>query len=218
MIDALGIATLAFQAGIAGSLLEGLRRRNATVVVNALVSLTLALLPVFAFPRLTGIGSLLPLWVAVAGLLHCLGMLGRYESIQWWDHLTHTVSATLVAALLYAALVVSGVVRSPVALAGATILLTLAVGVFWELVELIARDVADRFDVDPVLVHYGWRDSALDLVFDVIGALAVVLFDLRSFVPVFERLPTVTSAALLWSTGVVVGGSLLMALGVRRSA
>jgi hypothetical protein len=124
----------------------------------------------------------LAFWIAVAGLLHALGMLGRYDSVWWWDHLTHTLSAALAAALLYAGLLV---VAPAIAVAG-TVLTIVVLGVLWEAGELFAREVADRYDIEPVLVHYGWRDTALDLLFDVVGAGVVVALDVRLFRPVVE--------------------------------
>ena len=109
-------------------------------------------------------------------------MLGRYDSVWWWDHLTHTLSAALAAALLYAGLLV---VAPAIAVAG-TVLTIVVLGVLWEAGELFAREVADRYDIEPVLVHYGWRDTALDLLFDVVGAGVVVALDVRLFRPVVE--------------------------------
>jgi hypothetical protein len=221
MLDALGTLTLVLQGGIAGALLVGLRYRNPSAAINAAVALALALLPTLALDRLAGAGSVLSLWIAAAGFLHCLGMLGLYESVTWWDHLTHTVSGALVAAVCYAALLVvgagTGLPDTPFSVPSATVLFTVAVGVFWELAELLARDVGERFDVQPVLVHYGWRDTVLDLGFDALGALAVVLFDLTVFVPILERTPALTRLALLWSTGLVIAGSILAFLGVRTT-
>ncbi|WP_251330484.1 hypothetical protein [Haloplanus pelagicus] len=222
MIDTLGFGTLVFQAAIGGILLEALRRRDVTVAVNAAVAFGLAVLPTAALPWVADVGSPLALWIAVAGLLHCLGMFGLYESVWWWDHLTHTVSAGLVAALIYAALLVSapdGTVtgRPPPTLPSATILLTVAVGVAWELIELIAREIGEQYGVEPVLVHYGRRDTALDLGFDAVGALVTVAIDLRLFVPVVERLPVPTGVALLWSVSVAIAGSILVFVGLRMA-
>lgn len=110
-----------------------------------------------------------------------------YESTWWWDHLTHTVSGVLVAALIYAGLVVTRPTTGSGSVAAATVLFTFAVGVSWELLELVAREVGERYDIEPVLVHYGWRDTAFDLGFDLVGALLVVLLDLRIFVPVVDQ-------------------------------
>ncbi len=215
-----------FQAGIIVILLEAIRRRNAAAVVNALVSFGATLLPAvvefvvqFLVTQRVSFGPELPLWIAAAGCLHSFGMLGPYDSIPWWDSLTHTVSAALIAALLYDSLIVvagsAGGFGLPFGLiAVLTVLFTFAGGVFWELIELVARDIGDRYNVEPVLVHYGWRDTAIDLVFDVLGALLVVSLDVRVFVPVAEQFPRVTRSLVLGSGVVIVVGSVLMALTV----
>lgn len=224
MSDAVRVAALLLQAAVAVTLIESVRRRNASAAVNALVALCVALLPAILASVLRGtvawsggFGQVLPLWLAAAGFLHSLGMLGLYESTWWWDHVTHVVSAALVAALVYASLVVvtrsgSGSALPPGSVAGATVGFTLAAGVFWELSELVARDVAERLDVEPVLVYYGRRDTALDIVFDAVGAAVVVLVDLRVFVPVVGQFPDATRTAVLASSAVVVAGTVLMAL------
>lgn len=219
MTGPVDVALLSLQVAILATLAESLRRRNVAAALNALVALVAALLPAAVEALLPHVAfpPELPLWVALAGFLHALGMLGLYESTWWWDHLTHTVSAALVAALLYAGVLVAGRVgfaASRLAAAAVTLAFTFAVGVFWELVELVARDVAERYDVDPVLVHYGWRDTAYDLAFDVVGAVLVVALDLRVFVPLARAFPRATRWLVLGGGGVVVVGSLLMALGI----
>lgn len=184
-------------------------RWDVAAAVNALGAFLLAAAPVSLL--VLGDGALapaLPVWVVTAGVLHSVGMLGLYESTWWWDHLTHGVSAALVAAVVYAGLVVAlpdpGVVSRSVAVAVVAVAGTMAVGVAWELVELVAREVGDRLDVDPVLVYYGRRDTVLDLVFDLVGALVVVGLDLRGFVPLAERSPGTTRAAILGATAALV--------------
>lgn len=194
MIDSVSLLVLSFRVALVATLIEALRRRHVPATVNALVGLVVAFLPAAVDALLTPerlvVAPALPLWIAVAGFLHSLGMLGLYDSTWWWDHLTHTVSAALVAAFLYAAALTGllPVGRSSGVAAVATLTLTLLVGVGWELIELVARTVAERYDVDPVLVHYGRTDTLYDLVFDVVGAVFVVAFDLRLFVPVVEQL------------------------------
>jgi len=175
-------------AALFAALYVGYRQDNTAAVVNTAAAVALVFVSAGA-PVVLGDGqpsrvAALTLWVAVAGFLHALGMLGRYDSVWWWDHLTHTFSAALAAALLYAALLVVGWNNAVVL----TLLSILFLGVLWEVGELIAREVADWYDIEPVLVHYGWRDTALDLVFDVVGAALVVALDLRLFVPVVEWL------------------------------
>lgn len=198
MTDVITIGVIAAEAALVGLLYAAYRRRNTAAIVNAVCAIGVTLVPPVVGWALRVDGGeqaatipTLTLAVALAGFLHCLGMLGLYESTNWWDHLTHTVSAALIAALLYAAL------RSPLGpspeggpsgVAAGTVLGTLTLGVGWELIELAAREVADRYGIEPVLVHYGWRDTAFDLLFDVVGALLVVVLDLGLFVPLVESI------------------------------
>ena len=223
MVDSLAVGAFVLQFALVGALVEAIRRRNVAALVNTLVALSIALLPwllASAIPDPPRFSSAVTVWLAAAGFLHSVGMLGLYESTWWWDHVTHTVSAALVAALVYAGLTVTlgqsvGGPLSANGVAAATVIFTLFVGVFWELVELVARDVGERIDVQPMLVHYGWRDTALDLVFDVVGALLVVGLELHLFVPIAGRFPATTGLLVFGSGSVVVLGSLIMALSVR---
>ncbi len=224
MVSSTAIAVFLLQSAIFALFVVAVRRRNAAAAINALGAFVLALLPVVVeivlqaiLARSVVFGPLLPVWLAAAGFLHSLGMLGLYESTWWWDHLTHTVSAALVAALLYASVIVTrpeiaGVGNSSGMVVTVTVVFTFAIGVFWELIELVAREVGERFAIEPVLIHYGWRDTAADLGFDVVGALLIIGADLRIFVPVVEQFPGVTEAVLVGSGWIVFVGSVLMAL------
>lgn len=217
------VAILALLAGMLATLATAIRRDNGAAVVNALASIAAVLAAavvatglVPAPAWLVESGPTVTLWVAAAGLLHCVGMLGPYESVWWWDHLTHLVSGALVGALAYAGLLVVGRGGAGIPLdwptvAALTVVFTLLAGVFWELIELVARDLGERFGVEPVLVHYGWRDTVLDLVFDVVGALLVVLLDVRAFVAVADRSGPTTATLLVGGGSLLLLGSLTMA-------
>lgn len=197
MVDPLWVAVVVMETIVLAILAWALRRRDLAVATNAFVGAILIVSPfvVTTVRHSVGaqhiaIGPLLPAWIALASLLHAIGMLGVYESVWWWDHLTHTVSAALVAALVYAGALATvgdtaGLSTSPGLL---TVSVTLLIGVVWEGLELVARDIGERLDVEPVLVHYGWLDTGLDLVFDVVGAVLVVVLDVRVFVPLGEVL------------------------------
>jgi hypothetical protein len=225
MVGIAGLVVLSLQGVILGLLVVAVRRRNVAAAVNAFGALLLALLPALVelgfsvLGRHLVLGPVLPLWIAVAGVLHSIGMFGPYETTWWWDHLTHTVSAALVAAMLYAVVLVHPMAGQSGLAKITTVGLTVAIGVFWEVIELIAREIGERLDVDPVLVQYGWRDTAADLGFDVVGALLVVGADLRLFVPIAEQVPGLADAALIGGGG-VVGGFLVLGLlvGVARLA
>lgn len=205
----MNVATGAVIALVAATVLvlaEAVRRGNGAAVVNAVASLAVTVLAVvvasFQFEGTWFVVPELAVWAAAAGLLHSIGMLGPYDSVWWWDNLSHTVSAALLAALVYAGVLVTvGESWAPLVVAAATVGYTFAAGVVWELLELAARAAGERYDIDPVLVHYGWRDTALDLVFDVVGAVAVVALDVQWFVPLVEDAPATTRLLLLWTTG-----------------
>lgn len=196
-------AVLVLQATLVLAILEGLRRRNVSAVVNSLGALAVALLPA-TLRSLTGLayGPELPLWIGVAGLIHAVGMLGLYDSVGWWDHLAHAVSAALVTALTYAAvLTVSSDgpfgALGPAGVVGGTLGYLVVFAVLWELIEEFARHVAERYDIGPLLVVYGPFDWLFDLAFNLVGAGLVLLLDLRVFVPVFEPHPRGTTLLLL---------------------
>ncbi len=203
---------LALQAAIVLVAVAALRRGNVSAAVNAAAAFGAGLLPVWL--AVAGpVAGTLPLWMAAAGLLHSVGMLGLYETVWWWDHLTHTVSAALVGALAYAALSVQPPAL-PLGPGALTVLFVAAVGVFWELIELVAREAGERFGVEPVLVYYGPTDTAFDLAFDLVGAVLVVTLDLSLFVPVAARNAALAGTLLTAAALVTVVGSLLMALGL----
>jgi len=161
------------------------------IVVNAVASLAavwisqcIELLAPVLFWVSVSFRPLLSVWIGVAGCLHMIGMIGWYDTVWWWDHVTHTVSAALIAALLYAWLLVGGVdmrlfvlTASP---AVAAVVLTLATGVLWEVVDQAVRLVCERLGIERVLKQYRWLDTPLDIVFDGVGALLVVTTDFDS--------------------------------------
>ncbi len=205
------------QVGILAVLAVAVRQGNGAAAVNALGAFVLTVLPTalsWLGPAVV-LGPELLLWLAAAGLVHSVGMLGPYDSVWWWDHLTHTLSAALVAALVYAAALVAlpafGLPVDSATVAAVTVGLTFGAGVFWELLEILARAVGERYGVEPVLVQYGWRDTAADLVFDVVGAVLVVALDVRVFLGLAERFPGASRAVLLVG-GVVLAGSLVVGL------
>jgi len=84
----------------------------------------------------------------VGGILHTLGSAWFYAEIVWWDHLTHALSATLVAGAGYTALrgvdLHSDAIRIPTRFAFVFIfVVVLAFGVVWELFEFGLDIVAD---------------------------------------------------------------------------
>ena len=169
------------QATVLGVLVVGVGLGNVSVVVNAGLALAVMGLPavlardfgVQLAPRLTA-------WIGGAVTIHALGMVVLYEQVWWWDHLTHLVSATLVAGIGYAVTRSldehSDAVSFPRPfLAVYVLLFTLAAGVAWELAEMVGREAARTLGMEPILVVYGLEDTMLDLVFDFAGGVVVAV-------------------------------------------
>lgn len=188
------IATRGLQGVIVGLLVVGLALGDLGAAVNAAIGLAVTFLPkvlerdlkVTLDPRLTG-------YVTLAVALHAVGMFGPYDDVWWWDHLTHTLSATVVAGVGYTLVRVfeehSEIVSVPPKFEFVFIVLfTLALGVFWEVLEFLVRIVAIALEMEAVLVQYGLEDTLADLLFDFFGAVVVATLGRRSLEPTVESL------------------------------
>ncbi|MFB6210308.1 MAG: hypothetical protein ABEI76_02090 [Halobacteriales archaeon] len=95
------------------------------------------------------------------------GLYGFYATVWWYDHLTHTLSATLVAAIGFI------LIRTYTLKTGGrrwlipvfTMAFVLTGGFIWEIVELHVE----------WLTVYGYNDTVLDYVFNTLGGLLVVV-------------------------------------------
>lgn len=174
-----------FQGAIAVLLAVGVATRSPGVVVNAALALAVTFLPALLARDLhLRVDAGLVLLLTVALSLHTLGMLGLYSGLWWYDHVTHTLSAILVADVGYTATRAVDLYSDAIYLprrffALSIVLFRLAAGVLWEVLEFVACEVAGARTVDLVLVQYGLEDTLHDLVFDTVGAVAVSAFGTR---------------------------------------
>ena len=165
------------QATILTILLVGALERNVSVVVNAVFALGVTVLPgLLASDFDVHLGSGLSLFITFAVLLHSLGMVGLYDRLWWWDHLTHVLSASIVASVGYATIRALDDYSDAVSFPGEFLavfvfLFTVAFGVLWELLEQVGRELALAGGFEPVLIVYGLEDTMWDLVFDMVGAV-----------------------------------------------
>ncbi len=158
-------------------LVLGIALRSASVVVNAVLSLVALTLPALLQRDYDIVLSpWVTVWIAGALVLHLFGMVVLYDRVWWWDHLTHVVSSALVAGVGYAVTAAldahsEAVVFPPSFLAVYILLVTLAAGVLWEVLEWIGRELARAAGMEPVLVVYGLEDTMFDLAFDAVGGV-----------------------------------------------
>lgn len=162
------------RGGIAGVFAAGVRRGNPGAVVNGAVSFVLSYLP-HLVERSYDVEFRLwqRTYLSSAMLAHAVGMLGLYdeEGPWWWDHLTHTLSSTLLGGIAHVAAVRRG--RDPRRAVVAAIGIG---GLCWEALEYGIHAVTERLGIEPVLIPYSARDTALDLLFDLVGGALVVGF------------------------------------------
>ncbi|AEH37995.1 hypothetical protein [Halopiger xanaduensis] len=178
--------TYLLEIGLIGMLFVGVERGNVGILVNTGVALAVTQLPpllerdyeIPMDPRLT-------LWITTAVFLHAFGTVGLpgatatlYSQVWWWDHMTHALSASVVAGAGYATVRAldehaDGIHFPRKFVAVFILLFVLAFGVLWEILEFAIALSADAFGVKAVLTQYGLGDTMLDFVFNSIGALVV---------------------------------------------
>ncbi|SEQ22164.1 hypothetical protein [Natrinema salaciae] len=181
--------TYLMELSLVGMLFVGIDRGNAGIVINTGVALLVTQLPpllerdyeIPMDPRLT-------LWITTAVFLHAFGTVGLpgatttlYSQVWWWDHMTHALSASLVAAAGYATVRAfdehaDGVHLPRRFVAVFILLFVIAFGVLWEILEFAIALAADALGTKAVLTQYGLADTMLDFVFNSIGALIVALW------------------------------------------
>ena len=134
----------------------------------------------------------LSVWITSAVLFHTLGSAWFYAQVPWWDHLTHALSASLIAGAGYTTLravdLHSDEIRIPARFAFVFIfVVVLAFGVVWELFEFGLDIVADETGIEMPLAQFGLDDTVADLTYNSIGALVVALFGQAHLTGVAER-------------------------------
>ena len=173
---------------LVGFVFVGLYEGQLGVVVNAAVGLGVSALPA-VLERDYGVpmDPALVLWVTLAVFLHALGTVGIpgtgsfYGNVWWWDHLTHTLSSSVVAAAGYATVRAIEEHTESVYLPGRFIavfilLFVVAFGVFWEVIEFALGGLGSLLGGTSILTQYGLSDTMLDLLFDALGGLIVAIW------------------------------------------
>ena len=194
-------ASRAMQLALFGFVFVGIYEMNVGVTINATLALLVTQLPAvlerdFGIPMDPG----LILWLTAAVFLHTLGILGLpwmaenvYISIWWWDHLTHALSSSIVAGVGYAiARAFDGYLDDldfpPRFMFAFILLVTLATGVLWEIIEFVVAELSVTIGIDPALTQYGVSDTMLDLVFNALGAVIVALWGVTRLEPISEAI------------------------------
>ena len=174
--------TRAMQLVLIGLVGYGLITAHPKAIVNGGIALLITFLPAvlernYDLPLDPWLG----LWITTAVFLHTLGSSGLYGHIEWWDHLTHALSASLIAAVGYTATraidLHSENIRISRRFAFVYIfVVVLAFGVIWELFEFALDVAAEETGLTMPLAQHGLDDTIRDLMFNSLGALVVAVF------------------------------------------
>lgn len=174
MEERLKLLSRAMQAAMLAIALAGFLTDNLTWVPAAVVSLIITEIPSILRRDLKLVLPVeLNFWIVLALFLHVFGgVSGFYDNVPGWDHVTHALSASLIAALGFiVVLSIDKYVKSiflPRRFLGVFIaIFTMATGVLWELME---------FSMDMWTgshMQYTLDDTMLDMLFDGVAGIAV---------------------------------------------
>lgn len=170
----LKIISRAMQLSMLGVAIAGPLTGNSTWLLAALFSLFISEVPSILRRDLRMVLPVgLNFWLVLALFLHVVGgYSGFYDNVAGWDHLTHAMTSSLMAALGFIVVVsidkyVDSIRLPPAFLAVFIVMFTMAIGVSWELMEY-AVDVLTGSHL-----QYSLDDTMLDLFFDSFAGLAV---------------------------------------------
>ncbi|WP_158056442.1 hypothetical protein [Halorussus halophilus] len=172
--------TRAMELSLVGIFFIGLDRGNVGIVVNSGIAFLITFLPAilerdYEIPMDAG----LSLWITAAVFLHAVGTLGPYsdQTFWWWDHMTHMLSSSLVAAIGYATTRAidrhtEDIYLPPNFMFVFILLFTIAFGVIWEVIEFALGGLSTVVGTS-VLTQFGLEDTMKDLLFDTLGGVVV---------------------------------------------
>ena len=170
----LKLASRSMQAGMLGIALAGVLTANYTWLPAAVLSLFVTIIPSI-FRR--DLGIVLPFelnfWIVLALFLHVIGgFSGFYDNVPYWDHITHAMSASLIAALGFVVVVtvdkyVETIHLPRPFLALFIMMFTMAIGVLWEIMEFVNDQTFSS------RLQYDLDDTMVDMVFDAFGGFIV---------------------------------------------
>ncbi|GAA0229405.1 hypothetical protein GCM10009000_050820 [Halobacterium noricense] len=170
------------ELSLVGIFFVGVDRGNLGIMVNAGIAFAITHVPAvierdYHIPMDAG----LTLWITTAVFLHAVGTLGPYQNVWWWDHVTHALSASLVAAVGYATVRAldahyDDVYLPPRFMFVFILMFVVAFGVIWEVVEFGISGLAVVLGAKTVLTQYGLGDTMLDLMFNTVGGLITAIW------------------------------------------
>lgn len=170
------------QAILAVLFLYGVYTGAPKTITNAGFGLVVTFLPAIIRRNLRfTLNPFLALWITAAVFFHALGSAGLYGGIEWWDHLTHALSASVIAAAGYVTVRVLDIHHDEISLPREfvfvyVIIFVMAFGVIWELFEFGLDILAEQTGLQMPLAQHGLEDTVVDMMFNTLGAIIVAVF------------------------------------------
>ena len=185
MKERLKLASRAMQAGMVAVAIAGVVTDNPIRVPAALFALFVSFVPSILRRDLKiTLPIELNFWIVLALSLHVIGgFSGFYNTVPGWDHLTHMMSASLIAALGFVSVVIIDKYSESVHLprpflAFFIVMFTMAMGVLWEIMEFASDSMAHS------RLQYGLTDTMADLLFDGFAGFVVAIVGVHYLVRV----------------------------------
>jgi len=170
----LKLASRAMQAGMLGVALAGVLTANFTWLPASVLSLFVSVIPSILRRDLEIVLPFeLNFWIVLALFLHVIGgFSGFYDNVPYWDHITHAMSASLIAALGFVVVVsvdkyIETIHLPRPFLALFIMMFTMAIGVLWELMEFLNDELIGS------RLQYDLNDTMVDMMFDAFGGFIV---------------------------------------------
>ena len=170
------------QVILVGIVCYGVVYSQPKAITNGTIALVITFTPaIFERNYEVPLDPWLGLWITLAVFLHTMGSAGLYGTIEWWDHLTHAMSASVVAGIGYtfarAVDIHHDEIHLPTRFAFVFILVVvMAFGVLWELFEFGLDVAADETGITMPLAQHGIDDTVRDMMFNTVGAVVVAAF------------------------------------------
>jgi hypothetical protein len=167
MEERLRLLSRGMQAAMLGVAVAGIATGNLTWVPAAVVSLLMSGIPSLVRRDLAIVLPFeLNFLIVLALFLHVVGgFSGFYDNVPGWDHVTHIMSSSLIAALGFVAVVtvdkyLDSIFLPRPFLTFFIVMFTMAFGVLWELMEFANDQLTGSH------LQYSLEDSMVDLIFD----------------------------------------------------
>ncbi|MCQ6962891.1 hypothetical protein [Methanolobus chelungpuianus] len=171
------LATRIMQGGLLLLLVVSILIRDLHTALNAIAGLAITFVPSLITRRYNiALDAGLTMWITLAILMDALGTFAFYDNVARWDNLTHTLSASVIAAAGYVLIRAIDIHTDEIYIPPRVmfffiLLFVLATGVLWEILEFLTDELTAEFGYKAILAQHGINDTMRDLSFDLLGAV-----------------------------------------------